>query len=141
MREILFRGMRTYNKEWIEGSAVRFDDDKIFIMPEHTNASSMTYAEIFCATGAIVEPYSVGQYTGLTDKKGKKIFEGDIVRFRTKTALFNPLCVRWHKETARFVVSSIYDLRTYPMDERWEYEIIGNVFDSPKLLKGGAENE
>lgn len=118
MREILFRGKRSDNGEWVEGS-LWVQIDKSYIL---TLASSR---------GLEVDPDTVGQYTGLTDKNGKKIFEGDIVLDADE-----PCMIAYENGCWKEIFQSDWWSFIYDDDE---VEIIGNIHDNPELLKGGEE--
>ena len=123
MREILFRGKRTDCDAWVEGDLIQaFRGNQISacsIMP-HTPTA-------YCWK---VIPETVGQYTGLTDKNGKRIFEGDIIRFEDDIGY-----VIYTEGYARFLVDS--PNRYISMDYSSEFEVIGNIHDNPELLEGG----
>ena len=130
MREILFRGKRTDFNRWIEGYLYRLSEKlNPFIMIK--NNGGMAFEVI---------PETVGQYTGLTDKNGMKIFEGDIVQIEDFThgcALnykqpTSNWVVHWREDTARFCI----DYMSYLPFDFTETEIIGNIYDNPELLKG-----
>lgn len=118
MREILFRGKRTDNGEWIYGNLAIRDDVKRW--EYFIGQNSLGYDVI---------PETVGQYTGLTDKNGKKIFEGDIVKYR------NNLPCKIDYIDSQFVMMWDKFYRDFEQVYDDEIEVIGNIHDNPELLK------
>ena len=137
MREILFRGKRIDNGEWVEGSLIYLDEGCTYIVPMHPYASSLSVGDIVKLTMQAVIPESIGQYTGLKDKNGTKIFEGDICR-NTKTGEIVSVCwlgtmggYVWSRREENTKLSTFGDLfRVFD-----KFEIIGNIHDNPELLK------
>lgn len=143
MREILFRGKsieNINNGEWVEGCFVKLDND-VYIVPilNETNLSTPVFL-FLCGYVFRVDPNTVGQYTGLTDKNGNKIFEGDIV-LPYLNWLRNRVngVVRYESRIAKWVCDFVIDSRresAFLAD--WVYgngtEIIGNIHDTPELL-------
>ena len=124
MREILFRGQRKDNGEWIEGYYVRLGEHHYIL----TGKLDITKGfPIFVHYEVL--PETVGQYTGLTDKNGKKIFEGVIVSFNEYH-----YSIEWKKERCGFGFRETAD-RLLEIDGE-HCEVIGNIHDCPELLKG-----
>ena len=129
MREILFRGGWIKNGEWIEGYYV-FLNDTHYIL----EAGS----EDWGANGEWfqVVPKSVVQYTGLKDKNGKKIFEGDIIRYQRGIDKFELMIVVWNESTASFVLAYSKDMYYYEtlMNTKYYCEVIGNIYNNRELI-------
>ena len=129
MREILFRAKRTDNGEWVEGYYLHQREsltDKKACYIATNNGYGFKYKSVL--------PETVGQYTGLTDKNGRKIFEGDIVRcYYSDIAPFTGEIEAYEKEVL------IDDIRRSEVigwiDCADELEIIGNIYDNPELLE------
>ena len=122
MREILFRGKRLDNGKWIYGCLRQYQTGAAGICDR---VQLRTYH---------VDPETVGQYTGLKDKNGKKIFEGDILTHDGKW----PDYVKygeWNCSCCHGVYGWVLnddDLRFHEQS----LEVAGNIHDNPELLKG-----
>ena len=125
MREILFRGKSISTDKWVFGDFVS----------DACGISHEGYLNEYGEVGYImtyVIPETVGQFTGLTDKNGKKIFEGDILKNEYDDI-----------ETVEYFHNRFIPFAPPFAFDSWhenEIEIIGNVHDNSELLKGGAEN-
>ena len=124
MREVLFRGKEVADGKWIEGfySAEEYN-------PYSGEVEHIPRIQIIgkCVSLGVI-PDTVGQYTGLTDKNGVRIFEGDIVRYKDDIGY-----VIYNGDDARFLVDS--PNRYISMDYSNEFEVIGNIHDDPELLQ------
>lgn len=140
MREILFKAKRTDNGEWVEGYYA-FIDGVHYIYTGKTRSGGLyVVAESF-----EVDPETLCQYTGLTDKNGNKIWENDIIGFLDASQYDNGYLehycigqVVWDEETVSFQVTERLSCESYEALDG-ECEVIGNIFDNPELLEGGAE--
>ena len=146
MREILFRGKainrnkgyhrtKYKNGDWVYGLLTRSYDELFENLPaEMTNEHGVS--------GIEVDYKTIGQYTGLTDKNGNKIFEGDIVitnKFGTPQKKY---VIGFDEEIATYIGEGKKGCARYFTTFSGDadcFEVIGNIHDNPELLKGGAE--
>ena len=132
MREILFRGKREDNGEWVEGYYVCVSGVKHYIL---TGNPVIAPNNITIECYGVI-PETVGQFTGLTDKNGVRVFEGDIL-FSSYIADSPSIEVvkwiynGWHTQEGDLTPDMIDDVGIMPYSE-----VIGNVHDNPELLKG-----
>jgi len=136
MREILFKGKRVDNGEWLEGF--------LFVRQKKTY---YIQSDSFMLQ---VTPETVCQFTGITDKNGKKVFEGDIMKsihFKEgrKTHYLNHIvswserlngwfAVNTHNKTDSWEVAGNIQLFVFTRHGLYPFEVIGNIHDSHKLL-------
>lgn len=154
MREILFRGKRMDNGEWVDGCLAAYD----LICPNYPEDTSNATGDYYGQTPYVgfveVDPETVGQFTGLTDKNGKRIFEGDIIKadngkqssvsvvkfgdyypemFFKMLDMFCP--GRQHLLAFGFYAESIGKHEEMILFQSQCVEIIGNINDNPELLE------
>ena len=135
MREILFRGKNCVTNNWVYGN---------YCAAEYLNSNGVEHLIVEVPRNGVsvrIIPETVGQYTGLLDKDGKKVFEGDIVKVYDNfdyvgetlyvgTVQWDDTFLNWELKTSENIVWSLKNLPSVLY-----YEVIGNVFDNPELLE------
>ena len=120
MREILFRGKRIFDGKWVYGFAYK----------QYSAAKVEEWYIRAFETDYLVIPETVCQFTGITDKNGKKVFEGDIIDYNGELGK-----VVYCNDDAAFDV--FFD--TWNTDFSVLYaryiEVVGNIYDNPELLE------
>ena len=154
MREILFRGKRTDSGEWVYGYPVGWQNEggDISIVDSRFGACIDESGNLMMLEApfvAKVDPATVGQYTGLTDKNGTKIFEGDITECVSWNIFFSDKCGKPMEPFRRKMVV-VFRNGAFRMKENFpepltpnywdliydgDIAIIGNIHDNPELLK------
>lgn len=146
MREILFRAKRLDNGEWVEGAYCPKSCDSPF-GPMIDKPSIIKLDDPFSGFWFDVHDVhadSVGQYTGLCDKNGKKIFEGDILhRWSEYCDEYDGICVVKYGKFNCGCCDGVYgwyldggDIRFFHSKYPPNYEVCGNIHDNPELLEG-----
>ena len=142
MREILFRGKSVNDGGWVQGSLVITTIEPVDDPPiKHHHIEDMTIGvfpnEFQSGLSETVDPATVGQFTGLTDKNGNMIFEGDIVHCIARLDEAN--CVVIFEE-GEFRLVPERNYKTYVKGcgfhalRCFSKEVIGNIHDNPELL-------
>ena len=146
MREILFRGKRLDNGEWVQGRNIltlildQSEELEVYIAQSGAGYSAdideagnllLTKGELYK-----VDPETVGQYTGLKDKNGTKIFEGDIVKrlfyfglpvLSVVTFKNGAFGLEWNR-------GKVKEFSAFTSICNCTYEVIGNIYDNAELL-------
>ena len=137
MREILFRGKRVDNEQWVEGSLVNnvfFHADTKGAIPYIINPYE--YEEYDCMEdigelAVEVAPETVGQFTGLHDKNGVEIYEGDVLSMKTAKSMYSKygekFTVIYNDELAKFECGYQFGIGCYL---NIGCEVIGNIHDN-----------
>lgn len=123
MRNILFRGKRLDNEEWVYGSLLLIEN-LAYIYDGDSCPSEVNFEYEFIA----VDPATVGQYTGMKDRYGDRIWEGDLVEHGDEVS-----AVFFDTENSCFDFKSSND--PFAAQFSCDYEILGNIHDNPDLLK------
>lgn len=127
-REILFKAKRKDNGEWVEGQYVYITNP----LTEDGKPIKHLICDGTNIFNDLIDPDTLCQCTGLTDKNDKKIWENDIVELPDGEGYFT---CEWEEDAARFVMNG--DGLTVDFDNYWSYqtEVAGNIFDNPELLE------
>lgn len=143
-REILFRGKRVDNGEWVYGRGLQQCKDEIgneivaiftdIVKSEKYIKKEGRYTLYYVP----VKAETLGQYTGLKDKNNKKIFEGDIIESKGYRHI-----VKYNEDLAGFCSANVKYLEDLcGLNQQWINEcdkvVIGNVTDNPEMVKGGS---
>lgn len=123
MRTILFRGYNLKNQKWLYGYYL-VNRGQHFICPEGVQNPLASWEDF------VVEEESVGQWTGRTDAKNKKVYEGDVVLGIEGRVKGMRKLVEWSDFASGFTIPIWCDI-----DDECCYEVIGNIYQNKEILK------
>ena len=128
-RTIKFRGKNLYNNEWIFGDLIQYESGEMAIFSNKLSQYGCEATEMFNRSKVI--PETVGQFTGLLDKNGKEIYEGDILNNGQRNYF-----VCWNSERGAWWLKNKDLIYTTPLGFlSIELFVVGNIYDNPDLIK------
>lgn len=130
MREILYKAKTKYNGEWVKGDLIQNKAQNNFFIHPQANAFAHNGAVAKLIIAHEVEKDTICEYTGLTDKNGKMIFEGDIIKKVIDDEIFEIIYSKGYFCASN---NAWWDF----IDELGEVEVIGNIYDNPELHEQG----
>ena len=148
-REIEFRGKLSHSGEWVFGGLLKIDN-KYHIVTESDMYEDGHHICQESDTPTWVDPDTVGQFTGMTDKKDAKIYDGDIlfVEFADKSGGYQ--LVGWNEKTASWGIMDAYSYQSIKegcdfaefknyvllafLEKAIVFEVVGNIYNNPELL-------
>jgi uncharacterized phage protein (TIGR01671 family) len=137
-REVAFRGKRCSDGKWVYGFYVESKTSwrghkphKSWIVPD-----AISNGGFFNVLGRYaVKDDTVGQFTGLRDKNGKRVFEGDVVHVVWQDSMF----CQWHERTVlvefKYGRFTVYQSKPFEHSDKRYFEVIGNIYDNFDLMK------
>jgi len=137
-REIKFRGKSIDGGDWVFGLITQYQGKLLITNEVIEHPSYQDPAGTWIYNEKEVHPESVGQYTGLKDKNGKEVYEGDVI----SSDQWNPKNYKVIFETGEFCFVSIKGVESpYTNDIRYvkDFEVIGNIYENPELLSEDAQ--
>jgi uncharacterized phage protein (TIGR01671 family) len=131
MREIKFRGKRIDKHEWVYGLLIECEYGSAITGKKslyHIDGAEWNFDMV------IIEPETIGQFTGLHDKNGKEIYEGDLISEDGS----KPYEVVWQYHSVQWIMQYTGEGKTYRHMAydyaQQQYEVIGNIYENPELL-------